>query len=527
MPISIENIKSRINDSVATNKNDLYNSNIYWSQKPYNICDILIEELSEPNDIVYDPFLGSGVTLLEAIKKDYNRIGYGCEINSAPIFIVNTLLNDYDSNKYKMISEHFLKEIKKLQKYYTTKCEDCGSEGIITSVIFDKPSRDAEIEIKTINYRCNCSSKMTKSGDLDDISKINVNHELKNISDDILIENSKLAVYENQPISQIFTKRNFAVIDEVVGIINNLEYYNDIFKYILMSVLHLCKITDKHSNSQWPLWIPKEDCVEKNVIDVLEKKVKNFSKTINYINNNYDSNKSYKLLHKGSQYITQEDIPDNSVQLIITDPPYLGQVAYSEYMQLYKPFLNLDFNIEDEIVVSSAPSRNKSSEDYFELLEKVFEISSKKLKENGYFCMYFHDSNLDVWDRIIGLLSKYHINYVTQIHIPKSNTLKNIISPKKSLNGDCILFFKKDSNVAFEQKGLESIDEIESNVIRQARFLVKQKNAMATPELYDNGLIEILIQNGWLSKLASKYNSLVDIFERHLRWNPQLAKWTL
>ena len=116
MPISIENIKSRINDSIATNKNDLYNSNIYWSQKPYNICDILIEELSEPNDIVYDPFLGSGVTLLEAIKKDYNRIGYGCEINSAPVFIVNTLLKDYDSNKYKTISEHFLKEIKKLQK---------------------------------------------------------------------------------------------------------------------------------------------------------------------------------------------------------------------------------------------------------------------------------------------------------------------------------------------------------------------------------------------------------------------------
>ena len=109
--------------------------------------------------------------------------------------------------------------------------------------------------------------------------------------------------------------------------------------------------------------------------------------------------------------ITESDINDESVQLIITDPPYLGQVAYSEYMQLYKPFLNLDFNIVDEIVVSSAPSRNKDEEDYFYLLENVFEICSHKLKDSGMFCMYFHDSNLDVWDKIIGILSKYHLKF--------------------------------------------------------------------------------------------------------------------
>ena len=99
-------------------------------------------------------------------------------------------------------------------------------------------------------------------------------------SNDILIANSKLAVYDNQPISQIFTKRNFAVLDEIVGIIDELEGYNEVFKYILMSVLHLCKITDKHSNSQWPLWIPKTDCVEKNIVDILEKKVKALKKLL-------------------------------------------------------------------------------------------------------------------------------------------------------------------------------------------------------------------------------------------------------
>lgn len=524
MPVNVEQVKNRIRNTVASNKNDLYNSNIYWSQKPYNICDILIESFSNKGDIVYDPFLGSGVTLLESIKNSYERVGIGCEINEAPIFIIKTLLKNYDFKKYDIISKSFISSIKQLQHYYATKCVDCGSEGVVTSVIFDKPSRDSDIEIKTINYRCACSAKCNKEPDENDIKKISIHHNPQNIRDDVLIPNSKLAVYENETISQIFTGRNFIVLDEIIGIINELDDYNDVFRYILMSVLHLCKITDKHSNSQWPLWIPKVDCVEKNVIDILEKKVKSFSKTIKFLNKNYNNEKQYKLLHKGSQFLSDEDIKDNSVQLIITDPPYLGQVAYSEYMQLYKPFLGFDYNIADEIIVSSAPSRNKDQTDYFKLLDTVFRICSLKLKDNAYFCMYFHDSALPVWSKLIDILASHHLRYVSQVHIAKSNTLKNIISPKKSLNGDCILFFIKDPCIVANE-GMESIEEIEKNIIRQTRAMVKREGSLSTPELYDNGLMEVLIQNGWLNTLSKKYRSLVDIFEKHLIWDSTIARW--
>ncbi len=524
---SIDEVKKEIYNTTASNKSPLYDSHIYWAQKPFNICDILIDAFSKKDDTVFDPFLGSGVTLLQAIAKGKNRNAIGCEINEAPLFIVNTLLKDYDAEKYKEIVQEFLSKIRTLQKYYFTDCDNCGSKGVVTSVVFDKPYRDAEITIKSINYRCTCSSKCSKLPNESDIQKININHTPQNINDILLIPNSKLAVYENQHISQIFTKRNFAILDEVVGIINGLSFYNDLFKYILMSVIHLCKITDKHSNSQWPLWIPKTDCVEKNVIDLLEKKVKKFPATISFLKENYKNKSQYKVLHKGSQHINDVDIPNNSVQLIITDPPYLGQVAYSEYMQLYKPFLNLNFDIDDEIVVSSAPSRNKGEEEYFTLLDDVFKICSDKLKVDGYFCMYFHDSNLEVWNKLISSLSKYQFQYLGQAHIAKSNTLKNIISPKKSLNGDCILFFKKTNSPIYKQNGTETVEEIEKNIIRQARFLIRQAGSLSTPELYDNGLMEILIQNGWLKKISQKHKSLVDIFEKHLKWNTETSKWIL
>lgn len=535
--VNIDSLKNVLYDLSPTKNNPMYNSHMYWSQKAFNICDTLIDALSNRGDVVFDPFLGSGVTTLEAIKTDLSRCAIGCDINDMPLFISKLLLSVNTTPSIKKVLEHFIEELNSLGHYYETTCPICNDIGTVSKVIFDKPERTgSKIIIKTINYTCNCTKKGIKLPDENDYTKISTAHELKNIRNTSLLHNSKIAVTENDDIKNIFTGRNLSVLDEILSIINryDLEYQN-ILKYILMSILHLCKITDKHSNSQWPLWIPKTDCVEKNIIDVYTKKIKKFYDVIPFMKENYADSKiveSYSLLsprkcllmQKGSQLITEQDIPNNGVDLIITDPPYLEQVLYSEYMQLYKPFLNLDYNLNDEIIVSSAPSRNKRREDYFNLLNQVFNMCSHKLKPNHYLCLYFHDCNLNVWNELITILEKNCFRFITQIHIDKTVTLKNIISPKKSLNGDSILIFSR-SDTPIKHNANEDVSEIEHNIIRQAKYMVKSNGSLSTPELYDNGLMEILIQNGWLSKLSSKYSSLVDIFEKHLTWDSSTAKW--
>ncbi|MDL0417622.1 hypothetical protein QQP00_20130, partial [Clostridioides difficile] len=96
-------------------------------------------------------------------------------------------------------------------------------------------------------------------------------------------------------------------------------------KYILLSILHLSKITDTHSNSQWPLWIPKKDCVEKNVVELF---IKNSKKTIKALKlaskyscenrenveliKNLDRGK-FKLIKDGVQNIEDDVIPNEFV----------------------------------------------------------------------------------------------------------------------------------------------------------------------------------------------------------------------
>jgi adenine-specific DNA methylase len=535
--VNIDSLKNELCNLTPTKNNPMYNSHIYWSQKAFNICDSLVDALSNRGDVVFDPFLGSGVTTLEAIKSDLDRCAIGCDINDMPLFISKLLLSINATPNIKNTLETFIQELNALRHYYETTCPKCNSIGIISKVVFDKPERTgSKITIKVVDYSCSCTKKGIKKPDKNDYTKLNTKHILKNIKCTSLLYNSKIAVTENDDIKNIFTGRNISVLDDILGIINKYEpEYQNILKYILMSILHLCKITDKHSNSQWPLWIPKTDCVEKNIIDIYTKKIRKFYDVIPFMKENYANSQiveSYDLLssgkclllQKGSQLITEQDIPNNGVDLIITDPPYLEQVLYSEYMQLYKPFFNLDYNLNDEIIVSSAPSRNKNREDYFHLLDLVFNMCSQKLKPNHYLCLYFHDCNLNVWNELISILEKNCFRFITQIHVDKTVTLKNIISPKKSLNGDSILIFSR-SDAPIKHNAEEDVSEIEHNIIRQAKYMVKSNGSLSTPELYDNGLMEILIQNGWLEKLSNKYSSLVDIFEKHLTWDSSTAKW--
>lgn len=513
---------------------------MYWSQKSFNITDALIDGLSKPGEIVFDPFMGSGVTIIESVIDKYSRNAIGVDINDVPIFIVDTLLSK------NIPFATFKKKIKSFQEKAHKLCDTeyitnfGGKEVMVTTTTFDIVNNFKKLtECKGVTVQGR--KKITFLPRKSELLQLDKERKIKNIPSYIFLENSKIAAGKEQDISTIFTPRNFYVLDCLIGLMNEKEFkeIKEAVKYILLSMIHLCKITDTHSNSQWPIWIPSKNCVEKNVLLILDRRIELTCEALRYSNTYFkkttriDSFKkikgssNYFLLKKGIQDITKTDIPDESVDLIITDPPYLGQVEYSEYMQIYEPFLGTKINFEDEIVVSTSPKREKSLKQYFDLLDKAFEICSAKLKQGKYFCMYFHDCNLSVWDKLIGSLSRHGLRFLTMTHIDKSTTLKNIISPKKSLNGDALLFFAKES-VVDKENSSESIHDIELNIIKEAKHMLSTAdNKMTTPQFYDNGLMEIIIHNGWLKKISKKYKTLVELFEKHFVWIGDGGYWTI
>ena len=41
---------------------------LHWARKPHNVVSEYIKHYSKEDDIVLDPFVGSGVTAIEALK---------------------------------------------------------------------------------------------------------------------------------------------------------------------------------------------------------------------------------------------------------------------------------------------------------------------------------------------------------------------------------------------------------------------------------------------------------------------------
>jgi adenine-specific DNA methylase len=528
----IKNAINKIDKMVGTNVNEVYNSQLYWSQKPFNICDVLIDELSTKDQLICDPFMGSGVTLIQSLRNYSPRRVVGIEVNDYPIFLVETLLQKTNLIELESEIKKINKNIDYLKEEYETDCKHCHTKTQLDKSLFNYDQNGNKV-LQRVFYKCSCKKgQLEKEPDEKDIQLFK-KHNLKefvNFKNAKLIPNSRIAVKENQFIYDIFTSRNIRVLDGINAVINNSKF-KDILLYALLGIIHLSKITDLKSSSQWPLWTTKKDCVEKNVINLFSKSLEKTLDSLYSVNSNYSSNRkrvyeysnlnsyNYLILKEGTQNVDSTYLPDNSVDLVITDPPYLGQVIYSEYMQLYQPFLKNKIDYEKEIVVSNNSYRLKSENRYYKELDMAFNQISRFTKDGGILAMYFHDSSLEFWNKLISIMEKNFFDFIDQNHVKKSKiTLKNIVSRKKSLNGDSLLFFIKKENIVKRKFS----GNIEEKIIEIARDIIKLNNGKATTaELYDKGVLGFAIQNNLLSDLSKKYDDFTDIFIKNIHWSEE------
>ncbi|MCZ7613200.1 MAG: site-specific DNA-methyltransferase [Ignavibacteriaceae bacterium] len=104
MQLEIFDVKKNIDDYSAESYTGIYGVHKYWSKKPYNIIRHFIEKYSQVEEIVLDPFCGSGISIIESILS--NRKAVGFDINPSAIFITKQMLNKISTSK---LYESYLK----------------------------------------------------------------------------------------------------------------------------------------------------------------------------------------------------------------------------------------------------------------------------------------------------------------------------------------------------------------------------------------------------------------------------------
>ena len=97
----------------------------YWARKPHNVVSQYIQRYSKPGEIVLDPFGGSGVTAMEAIKA--GRKAVSVDLNPMSAFLIENTLSQVDSREIEEEFRRIESKLKgKINDLYETKCPKCG-----------------------------------------------------------------------------------------------------------------------------------------------------------------------------------------------------------------------------------------------------------------------------------------------------------------------------------------------------------------------------------------------------------------
>jgi len=109
---------------VANYHPPMYLMHKYWARKPANVVQEYIKHYTKPGEKVLDPFCGSGVTVIEALKT--GRKAVGVDLDPVSYFITKMTGIYVDIEKLKNAFEKIKKSIEnKVQKYYETQCNNC------------------------------------------------------------------------------------------------------------------------------------------------------------------------------------------------------------------------------------------------------------------------------------------------------------------------------------------------------------------------------------------------------------------
>ena len=223
------------------------------------------------------------------------------------------------------------------------------------------------------------------------------------------------------------------------------------------------------------------------------------------------------MIHTGSS--SSLPLPDNSVDVVITDPPYGNNVLYAELCNFYWVWVGgiLDCNglIDDKEEAVVSKEHGKGLAEYRNLLYGVFRECHRVLKPGRWMVMTFHNKEFKVWNAIhlaahdAGFVLAEHDGMIYQP--PITNYTQTIQTRRHgSMLGDFLLSFQKvDRPPKF--RAIEHA-EIGRQIERLAAEAVLHHHGASLSVIYMK-LMPWLLNNNLLDKIGER--ELVPYLQRN------------
>ena len=451
---------------VSEGKNDqIYNAHTYHTKVPYKAIIPFIEHYTKPGEIVFDGFCGSGMTGIAAQTIGRNVILN--DLSPAATFISYNFNTSFNLRSFDAAAKLLTERVKSECNWmYETKhvngekalinftiwsdvfiCPYCKHEFVFWDEavdiqgekileVFPCPNCKATLDKKNISHASETfyDDGIDRNVTMAKQKPVIINYsygsrryEKRPDDDDIrLIEKiskQKIPYWfpsyslpkgfnTEQPIHShglthchhFFTRRNLWCLATQWDFIRH-NFPNR--EYKALAFAWTGNLINRTKMNRWPrlrgplngtLYIPSIS-YEMNPITTLEvrlKKIHDISPSQNY--------SSSKCFISTQSSTTLRTIPENSCDYIFIDPPFGGNIMYSELNFLWESWLAVTTQNESEAIINDV--QNKDIEDYHILMTSCFREMYRILKPGRWITIEFHNSKASVWNVIQEGLAK-------------------------------------------------------------------------------------------------------------------------
>jgi len=561
---------------VSEGKNDpIYNAHSYHTKVPHKAIMKFIEHYTEPGDIVFDGFCGSGMTGIAAQMLERKAILL--DLSPAATFIAYNYNTPVDIEEFEREAKRILKEVKeecgwmyetnhKTGLGYVTKgeinytvwsdvfiCPYCKQEYVFWNVAVDKengkvkekfncPSCDAtiikrECERATVTFYDNAINqeitqakqvpvlinysvgkkrfeKEPDKEDLELIEKINGMEIPYWFPTNRMPEGDESRRNDKYGITHVhhfYTKRNLWALSSLYDKIMEISDKNILF-YLLWSFNSIQNYVNKKQSYGGGGGGVSGTLYVPSMIS--EKNVLQvFKRKINSLYQIKKFNKYSNFMVSTQSSTDLKNTPSNSINYTFIDPPFGSNLMYSELNFLWESWLKVFTNNDKEAVINK--SQNKDLSEYEELMELGFKELYRILKPNRWITVEFHNSKASVWNAIQEAMTRagFIIAQVATLD-KKQGSFKQVTSAGAVENDLIINAYKPKTE--FSERFLKNAGEgMEVDfVAQQLEHLPVKPNIERTEKMLYSKMLAHYVENGFKIKYDSTnfYKLLSDNF---------------
>lgn len=451
-----EAIAGLINPSPYTG---LYGFHKYWGKKPVEPLQFLISALTEPNDLVVDPFLGSGAVAKEAAQ--LGRRFIGGDVNPAALRLTQFFLEPCSAKMYSAA----LAELERTLRPQIDASYNVPSFGVASHLLWRRE------EILSVWQREDGKRSRKERAPIApdlDLSEVYASYVPKVLRPLHLFQNARINSFSEISWQTLFSGRALRNIELLLAAIRKLEgpARRALELTLTSSIGQMSKmvfaitsrgktkgeLSQKVEVGSWVIgyWRP-ETHFEINVWNCFDSKAKKLKKAL-LENPSSIAPSSVASVIAGTGVASVEkidalelieDLPPLSIKLLVTDPPHGDRIPYLELSEMWNAILDEDSLFDQEVVVSNAKGRAKTPERYRASLDEFFSLAVDRIDTGGFLVLLFNSRRDEDWSAIRGITENPIMNLIGCFPMEYSATSVVQDNREGGMKNDYILVYAK------------------------------------------------------------------------------------